>query len=269
MIVLVGQLMLTLDGTIVNVALPSIGTGLGPSSLSWIVNAYTPAFGGLMLTGGRPGNTYGRLRVFLIGLSIFTASPLLGGFAQTSTLLIAARAAQGIGAALAAPGVPALVTTSARDDAARNRALALFAAVGIGGSTLGLLLGGVVSEVGSWRWTLFITVPIGIAVLALAPRFVAETPRNPGRFDLIGALCATGAAVAIVWALTGAPEHGWTSAQTIGSLTAGVALLAEPAVTERRVTHPMLVPALLRDRRRLGALAVTTLVFGSQMCDIP
>ncbi|MEU6261530.1 MFS transporter [Streptomyces sp. NPDC047043] len=269
MIVLVGQLMLTLDGTIVNVALPSIGTGLGlglgPSALSWIVNAYTLAFGGLMLMGGRLGDTYGRLRVFLIGLSIFTASSLIGGFAQSAALLIAARAAQGIGAALAAPGVLALVTTSARDDAARNRALALFAAVGIGGSTLGLLLGGVVTEVGSWRWTLFINVPIGIAVLALAPRFVAETPRNPGRFDLIGALSATGAAVAIVWALTGAPEHGWTSAQTIGSLTAGAVLLAALAVTERRVTNPMLVPALLRDRRRLSALAVTTLVFGSQI----
>ncbi|UXY24309.1 MFS transporter [Streptomyces cynarae] len=267
MIVLVGQLMLTLDGTIVNVALPSIGTGLGlgPSALSWIVNAYTLAFGGLMLTGGRLGDTYGRRRVFLIGLSVFTASSLLGGFAQSAALLIAARAAQGIGAALAAPGVLALVTTSARDDAARNRALALFAAVGIGGSTLGLLLGGVVTEVGSWRWTLFINVPIGIAVLALVPRFVAETPRNPGRFDLVGALSATGAAVAIVWALIGAPEHGWASAQTIGSLTAGVVLLAVLAMTERRVAHPMLVPALLRDRRRLGALAVTTLVFGSQI----
>jgi EmrB/QacA subfamily drug resistance transporter len=267
MIVLVGQLMLTLDGTIVNVALPSIGTGLdlGPSSLSWVVNAYTLAFGGLMLMGGRLGDTYGRLRVFLIGLAVFTASSLLGGFAQSAGLLIAARAAQGIGAALAAPSVLALLTTSARDDAARNRALALFAAVGIGGSTLGLLLGGVVTEVGSWRWTLFINVPIGIAVLALAPRFVAETPRNPGRFDLIGALSATGAAVAIVWALIGAPEHGWSSPQTIGSLTVGVVLLAALAMTERRVAHPMLVPALLRDRRRLGALAVTTLVFGSQI----
>lgn len=267
LIVLVGQLMLTLDGTIVTVALPSIGTGLGlgPSALSWIVNAYTLAFGGLMLTGGRLGDTYGRLRIFLIGLSVFTASSLLGGFAQSPALLIAARAAQGIGAALAAPGVLALVTTSARDDAARNRVLALFAAVGIGGSTLGLLLGGVVTEVGSWRWTLFINVPIGIAVLALAPRFVTETPRNPGRFDLIGALCATGAAVAVVWALIGAPEHGWASARTIGSLTASVALLTALTVTERRVAHPMLVPSMLRDRRRLGGLAVTTLVFGSQI----
>ncbi|TLM80894.1 MFS transporter [Pseudarthrobacter sp. NamE5] len=267
MIVLVGQLMLTLDGTIVNVALPSIGTGLGlgPSSLSWVVNAYTIAFGGLMLTGGRLGDKYGRLRVFLIGLTVFTASSLLGGFAQTPDLLIAARAAQGIGAALAAPGVLALLTTSARDGAARNRALALFAAVGIGGSTLGLLLGGLVTEVGSWRWTLFINVPIGIAVIALAPLFVAETPRDPGRFDLIGALCATGAAVAIVWALTGAPDYGWTSPQTIGCLAAGVVLLAALAVTEPRVANPMLVPSLLCDRRRLGALAVTTLVFGSQI----
>ncbi|AYA20774.1 MFS transporter [Streptomyces fradiae] len=267
MIVLVAQLMLTLDGTIVNVALPRIGAdlGLGPASLSWIVNAYTLAFGGLMLLGGRLGDTYGRRRVFLIGLTVFTASSLLGGFAQTPAVLIAARAAQGIGAALAAPGVLALVTTSARDDAARNRALALFSAVGIGGGTLGLLLGGVVTEVGSWRWTLFINVPIGLAVLVLAPRFVTETSRNPGRFDIIGALCATGAAMAIVWALIGAPDHGWVSAPTIGWLAGGVALLAALAVTERRVANPMLLPSLLRDRRRIGALAVTTLVFGAQI----
>jgi EmrB/QacA subfamily drug resistance transporter len=265
MIVLVGQLMLTLDGTIVNVALPRLGAGLGPASLSWVVNAYTLAFGGLMLMGGRLGDTYGRRRVFLIGLAVFTASSLLGGFAQTPALLIAARTAQGIGAALAAPGVLALLTTSARDDAARNRALALFSAVGIGGGTLGLLLGGLVTEVGSWRWALFINAPIGIAVLALAPRFVTETPRNPGRFDLVGALSATGAAVTIVWALIGAPDHGWSSPQTIGWLAVGVAFLAVLAITERRIANPMLAPALLRDRRRLGALAVTTLVFGSQI----
>ncbi|WP_127359105.1 MFS transporter [Actinacidiphila soli] len=266
-IVLVAQLMLTLDTTIVNVALPKISTDLGfsPSSLSWVLNAYTLAFGGLLLLGGRLGDTFGRLRVFEIGLAVFTASSLLGGLAQSPAMLIAARAAQGIGAALAAPGVLALVTTSARDEAGKNRALALFSAVGVGGGTLGLVLGGLVTEYGSWRWTMFVNVPIGIGVLALARRFVTETPRNRGRFDFVGAIAATGAAVAVVWSLIGAPEKGWTSPQTIGGLAVGAVLLAVLAVTERRVTHPLLRPDLLRSRRRLGGLAILTLVFGSQI----
>lgn len=266
-VVLVAQLMLALDTTIVNVALPRIGTGLDftPAGLSWVLNAYTLAFGGLLLLGGRLGDTYGRLRVFEYGLGLFTAASLLGGLAQTPALLIVARAAQGTGAALAAPGVLALLTAGAADQGARHRALALFSAVSIGGSTLGLVLGGLVTEYGSWRWTLFINVPIGLAVLLLAPRFVAGTPRRPGRFDTVGAVSATGAAVAVVWALIGAPDHGWTSARTLGALAVGAALAVVLAVTERRVPDPLLVPALLRSRRRLGGLAVTALVFGSQM----
>ncbi|MFB7312111.1 MFS transporter [Streptomyces sp. NPDC056192] len=223
------------------------------------------AFGGLLLLGGRLGDTFGRLRVFEIDLVVFTASSLLGGLAQSPTTLIAARVAQGIGAALAAPGVLALVTTSARDEAGKNRALALFSAVGVGGGTLGLVLGGLVTEFGSWRWTLFINVTIGIGVLALARRFVTETPRSPGRFDVVGAISATGAAAAVVWALIGAPEEGWTSLQTIGGLAVGVMFIAVLAVTERRVTHPLLRPDLLRSRRRIGGLAIVTLVFASQI----
>src|ERR1700712_815153 len=166
-IVLVAQLMLVLDVTVVNVAPPAMDAALsfGPASLSWILNGYTLAFGGLLLTGGRLGDVFGRLRVFEIGLALFTVSSLLGGLAQTPGQLVAARAAQGVGAALAAPGVLALLTTSAPDEAARNRALALFAAVSMGGGTIGLLLGGVVTDLGSWRWTLLINVPIGIFVL--------------------------------------------------------------------------------------------------------
>jgi len=266
-IVLVAQLMLTLDTTIVNVALPSIdvGLGFGAASLSWVLNAYTLAFGGLLLIGGRLGDTYGRLRVFEIGLAIFTASSLIGGFAPSPVWLITARAAQGIGAALAAPAVLALLTTSASDEAARHRALALFSAVGIGGGTIGLVLGGLVTELGSWRWTMFINVPLGIAVLNLARRFVTETPRRPGRFDLVGAVSATGAAVSVVWALIGAPEYGWISPETLGGFAVGALLFAVLTVTERRVAHPMLRPALLRSRQRLGGLAATTLVFGSQI----
>lgn len=266
-VVLVAQLMLVLDATVVNVALPHIGTdlGFGPASLSWILNAYTLAFGGLLLLGGRLGDVLGRRRLFVVGLALFTLSSLLGGLAQSPGQLIAARAAQGIGAALAAPSVLALLTTSAPDDAARSRAFALFAAVSSGGASVGLLLGGIVTDLGSWRWTMFINVPIGLAVLALVGSTVTETPRRPGRFDVVGAAASTLGAVAIVWALIGAPEHGWISARTLGGLAAGAVLLAILARTETRIAHPIIRPALLRDRRRVAALAIMALLMAGQL----
>jgi EmrB/QacA subfamily drug resistance transporter len=265
-LVLVAQLMLILDATVVNVALPRIDAdlGFGPAALSWVLNAYTLAFGGLLLLGGRLGDVFGRRRIFEIGLAVFTLGSLFGGLAPTPAWLVAGRAAQGIGAAMAAPGVLALLTTSAPDEAARNRALALFGAVTSGGMSLGLLLGGVLTDIGSWRWTLFINVPIGIAVLSLTRRLLAETPRRSGRFDVVGAVTATVGAVSVVWALIGAPEHGWTSARTVGGLVVGAVSLATLAATERRVSHPLLRPALLRDRRRVGSLAVIMLVVGAQ-----
>jgi EmrB/QacA subfamily drug resistance transporter len=266
-IVLVAQLMLVLDATVVNVALPRIDTdlGFGPASLSWILNAYTLAFGGLLLLGGRLGDVFGRLKAFEIGLAVFTVASALGGLAQTPGQLIAARTFQGVGAALAAPSVLALLTTSAPDQAARNRAFALFGAVSSGGASIGLLLGGLLTDVGSWRWTLFINVPLGIAVLLLARRFVDETNRRPGRFDVVGALTATFGAVSLVWALIGTPEHGWTSARTIGGFALGLVLLAILARTERRHPHPMVQPALVRNRARVGALAVMALVIGANL----
>src|SRR4051812_5848328 len=219
-IVLVAQLMLILDATVVNVALPHINQALdfGPAGLSWVLNAYTLAFGGLLLLGGRLGDVFGRRRTFEIGVAIFTVASLAGGLAQSPGWLVAARGAQGLGAALAAPGVLALLTTSAPDEAARNRALALFGAVTSGGMSIGLLLGGAVTDLGSWRWTLFINIPIGIAVLSLTRRLLDETPLRPGRFDVVGALSATVGSVALVWALIGAPDHGWGSARTISGL---------------------------------------------------
>jgi EmrB/QacA subfamily drug resistance transporter len=264
-IVLVAQLMLVLDATVVNVALPRIDTdlGFGPASLSWVLNAYTLAFGGLLLLGGRLGDVRGRLRMFEIGLSMFTLFSLLGGLAQTPTQLVLARALQGAGAAMAAPSVLALLTTSAPDEAARNRALALFGAVSSAGASIGLLLGGVVTDLGSWRWTLFINVPIGIAVLVLARRFVTETPRREGRFDVVGALTATLGAVAIVWSLIGTPEHGWLSVRTIAGFAVGVLLLLVLARTEVRHPHPLVQPHLVRNRRRVGALLAMALVIGA------
>jgi EmrB/QacA subfamily drug resistance transporter len=267
LVVLVAQLMLVLDVTVVNVALPRIDAdlGFGPASLSWVLNAYTLAFGGLLLLGGRLGDVRGRLRVFEAGLAVFVLGSLLGGLAPTPELLVAARALQGVGAALAAPSVLALLTTSARDDAERNRALALFGAVSSGGASIGLLLGGLLTDIASWRWTLFINVPIGVAVLVLAPMFVTETPRRPGRFDVVGAVTATVGAVSLVWALIGTPEHGWTSPRTIGGFALGLLSLAALAVTERRVAHPMIQPSLLRSRTRVAALAMMALVVGAQL----
>lgn len=266
-VVLVAQLMLVLDATVVNVALPHIGTdlGFGPASLSWVLNAYTLAFGGLLLLGGRLGDVLGRRRLFTVGLAVFTLSSLLGGLAQSPDQLIAARAAQGVGAALAAPSVLALLTTSAPDDAARSRAFALFAAVSSGGASLGLLLGGVVTDLGSWRWTMFINVPIGLAVLVLVGMVVSETPRRPGRFDVVGATSATLGSVALVWSLIGAPEHGWGSARTIGGFVVGAALLAVLARTETRIAHPIIQPVLLREPRRVAALVMMAMLMAGQL----
>ena len=265
-IVLVAQLMLVLDASVVNVGLPRIDADLafGPASLSWVLNAYTLAFGGLLLLGGRLGDVLGRRRMFEIGIAVFTLASVSGGLAQSPGWLVASRALQGVGAAMAAPGVLALLTTSAPDEAARNRALALFGAVTSGGLSIGLILGGIVTDLGSWRWTLFINVPIGLALLALTRRFLSETPTRPGRFDVVGAVTATLGAVSIVWALIGTPDHGWWSVQTVGGFVVGAALLTVLFFTERRVAHPMLQPALLRNRQRLGALGVMMLVVGGQ-----
>ena len=265
-IVLVAQLMIVLDATVVNVALPRIQTDLGFSSasLSWVLNAYTLAFGGLLLLGGRIGDVLGRRRVFRMGLALFTVSSFAGALATDPAFLITARTLQGVGAALAAPGVLALITTSAPDDAARNRGLALFTAVSSTGASIGLILGGLLTDVGSWRWTLLINVPIGIAVLALVGRFVDETPRRPGRFDVVGALTVTGGAVSAVYALITAPDHGWTSGTTLGLLALSALLVVAFLVTEGRVAHPLLRLSLLRSRTRLSVLAIMALVVGAQ-----
>jgi EmrB/QacA subfamily drug resistance transporter len=266
-IVLLAQLMLVLDATVVNVALPHIATDLSfsPAGLSWVLNGYTLAFGGLLLLGGRLGDVFGRLRVFWLGLAVFTLFSLVGGLAQSAPMLVASRALQGVGAAIAAPSVLALLTTSAPDEPARNRALALFTAVSSGGGAIGLILGGTLTDVISWRWTLFINVPIGLFVLLTVRRLVNETPRRPGRFDIVGAIAATGAAVSIVWGLISAPEHGWASARTVGALALGAALVAVLAVTERRVAHPLLRPSLLRSHQRVASLAIMATFYGGMM----
>jgi EmrB/QacA subfamily drug resistance transporter len=269
-IVMLAQLMLVLDATVVNVALPHIATDLHFSNagLSWVLNGYALAFGGLLLLGGRIGDVFGRRRTFLAGMAVFTGFSLVGGIATTPAILIAARALQGVGAALAAPSVLALITTSARNEHARNKALAMFSAIASMGGALGLILGGVLTQTTSWRWTLIINVPIGLAVLGsliLVPKLVAETPRRPGRFDIIGALSATGGAVALVWALIEAPDYGWGGWRTVGGFILGAILIAVLARTERRVAHPLLQPALLKSPSRVAALAVMAATYGGML----
>jgi EmrB/QacA subfamily drug resistance transporter len=265
-LVLAVQLMLILDMTVVNVALPRIRTDLGftPSALSWVLNAYTLAFGGLLLLGGRLGDVYGRRRTFLVGLSIFTVGSLLGGLAPTSELLVLARAGQGVGAAIAAPSVLALLTTSAPDQASRNRALALFSAVSSAGGSLGLILGGALTGYASWRWSLFINVPLAVVVLLLVPRFVSETPRQRGHFDVVGAVTATLGSASLVFGFINAPDHGWSSVGTVGAFVAAAVLLTTFVTNERRVQAPLLALGLLRSRMRAGAVAVMALFVGAQ-----
>lgn len=266
-VVLLAQLMFVLDAAVTNVALPEIATDLsfGPAALSWVLNGYTLAFGGLLLLGGRLGDVFGRLRVFMAGLAVFTVASVIGGLAVTPDMLVAARALQGVGAAIAAPSVLALLTTSAPDEFARNRALALFTAISSGGAALGLILGGVLTDLLSWRWTLFINAPIGLAVLLTVGRLVTETPRRPGRFDVVGAVTATGGAVALVWSLVRAPEQGWTSWQTVGGFVLGAALIAALGYTEARHPHPLLRLGLLRSRTRVAALVAMASMYGGMM----
>jgi EmrB/QacA subfamily drug resistance transporter len=266
-VVLIGQLMLVLDATIVNVALPHIATDLhfGSASLSWVLNAYSLGFGGLLLLGGRLGDVFGRRRVFMTGLGLFTLASFAGGFAQAPWELVASRAFQGVGAALSAPSVLALIATNAPNEAARNRALAAFAVISSAGAALGLMIGGTLTDLVSWRWTMFVNVPIGLSVLLLVPGLVNETPRRHGRFDFVGAASATGAAVSIVWTVINAPEHGWGSARTVGGFVIGAVLIAVLAGTERRHPHPLLRPALLRSRQRIAGLVSMAAVYGGML----
>jgi len=195
------QLMIILDATVVNIALPHILTSLqfSRTSLSWVMNAYTLTFGGLLLLGGRAGDILGRRRVFLAGIGLFTLASLVGGLSTSAGMLLAARAVQGAGGALAAPAVLALIVSGFPEGRERTRALGIYMGVITGGSSLGLVLGGVITEWLSWRWVLFINVPIGIAVMAIAPLFVTETPRQVGRFDLAGAVTSTAGVALLVY----------------------------------------------------------------------
>src|SRR5882762_11810686 len=254
------QLMVVLDATIVNVALPQIQRALdfSGSGLEWVVNAYALTFGGLLLLGGRAGDRLGRRKMFIAGLLLFSAASLVGGFATSPAFLLAARAVQGAGGALVAPAALSLITTTFPEGAPRTRAFGVYAAMSIAGGAIGLIGGGLLTTYASWRWVLFVNVPIGAAVALAAPRVLAETPRGHGRFDLPGALTGTAGIAALVYGLVSAATSPsgvshWGDAKVVASLVAAVVLLAAFAVIETRSAQSLLPLRLLRDRNRTGA----------------
>lgn len=263
-IVLAAQCMFAMDLLIVLVALPRIQHDLGfnPASLSWVLNAFGLAFGGLLLLGGRLGDMLGQVRAFRIGLAVFVLGSLLGGLAQAPGLLIAARVLQGMGAALAGPSVLALVMVMARNAAEQARGMSLFIAVSSVGASAGLILGGVLTEYLSWRWALLINVPVGVLVLLAIGRLVAETHPKPARLDVVGAVSATLASVALVYGFISAAEHGWQAAGTLLSFALVLPMLALFIRVQRRHREPLLDLHLLRDRSRAGGLVVMALIVG-------
>jgi EmrB/QacA subfamily drug resistance transporter len=263
LVILTAQLMVVLDTTIVNVALPHIQEGLGFTStgLSWVLNAYLLTFGGLLLLGARAGDLLGRRVTFLSGIALFTVSSLLGGLAATSWQLLAARGLQGAGAALAAPSALALLTTVFSEGAERVRAIGLFTTVSAAGGAVGLVTGGILTELVSWRWVMFVNVPIGLAVLAFGRRVLSETPRRHGRFDLAGALTSTLGMSAVVLGLVEAASAGWSAPITIGSLAVGMNLLALFVLVESRAEEPILPMRLFRDQTRTAANVARGLLY--------
>jgi len=259
------QLMVVLDGTIVNIALPHLQTDLGftPDNLSWVVNAYTLAFGGLLLLGGRLGDLFGRRRVFMAGVVVFALASLIGGIAQTEAILLGARALQGVGAALASPTALALITTTFPAGQARNRAMGVYAAMSGAGAAIGLILGGALTEA-SWRWTFFINVPIGLVVVLLAPRVLKESERGRGTLDVPGAVTGTLGLASLVYGLTHAASTSWSDGVTVGTLVTGVVLLGVFMLVESRSEHPLLPVRILQDRTR-GTSFVVMLVVGAAM----
>jgi EmrB/QacA subfamily drug resistance transporter len=266
-LILTCQLMVVLDATIVNIALHDIKGSLGFSSagLSWVVNAYTLTFGGLLLLGARAGDILGRRRVFLAGIALFTLASLAGGFATNPGELLTARAVQGVGGALASPSALALLMTMFPDPRARTRAIGLYTAVSIGGSAVGLIAGGMLSEWASWRWVLFVNVPIGIVLLALARPTLPETPRQPGRFDLAGALTSTLGMGSLVYGFVNAASDGWADVRTVGSFAAGLVLLAAFVLTELRAESPITPLRLFADRNRSSSYVARLLLVAGMM----
>ena len=266
-VIATAQLMVVLDATIVNVALPHIQRALGFSdtNLEWVVNAYALTFGGLLLLGGRAGDLLGRRRIFIGGILLFTVASLLGGFATDQAWLLAARAVQGVGGALAAPTALALIAVTFPEGPPRNRAMGVYATMSVAGSAVGLIVGGLLTTYASWRWVMFVNVPIGILVAFAAPRVLPESDRRRGRFDLPGAITGTLGLGSLVYGLSNAAtsQNGvshWGDTKVVASLAAAVVLLVAFVLIEIRSEHALLPMRVLKSRDRSGAYGIILLI---------
>ena len=258
------QFVIVIDAAIVNVALPSIGAHLHFSrdDLSWVVNAYTLTFGGFLLLGGRLADLLGRRRMFMMGLVLFSLASFAGGIAQSEPWLIAARAVQGLGAAIVSPAALSIITTTFAEGPERNRALGIWGAVAGAGGAAGVLLGGILTSGLSWRWVLFVNVPIGIAAAAFAPRFLAESRAEDqaNTFDLPGAVTVTAGLSLLVYAVVDAVNAGWGSTATLVRLAGAALLLIAFVVIELRQRHPLVPFSIFRLRTLRGANVVGLLI---------
>ena len=258
------QFVIVIDASIVNVALPSIGSHLhfSRTNLSWVVNAYTLTFGGFLLLGGRLADLLGRRRMFMLGLVLFSLASLGGGLAQSSAWLVAARAIQGLGAAIVSPAALSIITTTFAEGSERNRALGVWGAVAGAGGAAGVLLGGILTSGLSWRWVLFVNVPIGILAATLAPRVLIESRSEDGQsgFDLPGAVTVTAGLALLVYAVVEAVNVGWGSTATLLKLTGSAVLLATFIAIESRQSHPLLPFDIFRLRTLRGANIVGLLI---------
>ena len=263
MLLAAAQFVVVLDASIVNVALPSMGKDLNFSqeNLSWVVNAYTLFFGGFLLLGGRMADLIGRRRLFMAGLVVFALASLAGGLADSPGMLIAARAVQGLGAALLSPAALSLVTVMFKEGAERNKAMGVWGAVAGSGGAAGVLLGGVLTEYAGWEWVLFVNVPIGIAAALAAPRLLPES-RNVGtrHFDVAGAVSVTAGLSLLVYTLVDANNAGWTSGQTLGLGAIALGFIAAFVVIETRISAAPLVPFSIFRRRTLTATNIVALL---------
>ena len=263
-LVCIAQFMVVLDATIVNVALPSIQHGLhfSASSLQWVVNVYTLFFGGFLLLGGRASDLFGRQRLFMAGLAVFTIASLVNGLAGSSGVLVAGRAFQGLGAALVSPAALSIVMTTFAEGRERTRALGIWSAIAAGGGAVGLLLGGLLTDTLSWRWVFFINLPIGIAAFLLAARYIANTraEKRPETVDVLGATTVTAGLLVLVYDIVKAQQYGWTSGRTLGLAALAFGLLATFVVIERRSKAPLIRLDIFRIRSLTGSNAAMLFV---------
>jgi EmrB/QacA subfamily drug resistance transporter len=253
-LVCLAQFMVILDATIVNIALPTIQEDLhfSQADLQWVVNSYTLLFGGFLLLGGRAADIVGRKRIFIAGTILFSVASLLNGLAQSSGQLIAFRALQGLGGAMVSPAALSIVTTTFRDQAERAKALAVWAAIAVGGAAVGLLLGGVLTEYLSWEWIFFVNVPVGVVAVLLSMRFVPESKADTAGVDVAGAVSVTAGLTLLVFAIVKAQEYGWVSARTLGVAAVAVLLLAGFVLIERRSRAPLVRLGIFRVRSITG-----------------